>query len=187
MVAAMDSEDSSLQVGPPRHAASPQPTSPSAVSRRTKTKFTASRVVKDILGGRSTGISAWITRTPAIFMRPPRRESFCPRLEHVGFGVGAPNPAPGQRHCANIHAGRVAVKHDLGHENTDGGRMHEAVPRKGAGDAEAGHFLGRTEYAVIVRRQVPDPCIRRHHLDPASGSPRLTAARRRYGSGGPRR
>src|SRR5713226_971868 len=70
MVAATDSEDSSLQVGPPRQAASPQPTRPSPVSRRTKTKFIISRVVKDILCGRSTGMSAWITRTSAIFMDP---------------------------------------------------------------------------------------------------------------------
>src|SRR5438128_11769809 len=70
MVAATDSEDSSLQVGPPRQAASPQPTSPSGVSRRTKTKFIVSRVVKDILWGRSTGMSAWITRTSAIFIVP---------------------------------------------------------------------------------------------------------------------
>src|SRR6266478_7322465 len=70
MVAATDSEDSSLQVGPPRQAASPQPTSPSPVSRRTKTKFIISRVVKDILCGRSTGMSAWITRTSAIFIVP---------------------------------------------------------------------------------------------------------------------
>src|SRR5712664_1099221 len=70
MVAATDSEDSSLQVGPPRQAASPQPTRPSPVSRRTKTKFIISRVVKDILWGRSTGMSAWITRTSAIFIVP---------------------------------------------------------------------------------------------------------------------
>src|SRR5690242_7796736 len=90
MVAATDSEDSSLHVGPPRQAASPQPTIPSAVSRRTKTNCTASRVVKDILCGRATGISAWITRTLAIFMRPLPRESQCSRPEGVGFGVGAP-------------------------------------------------------------------------------------------------
>src|SRR5439155_23736053 len=70
MVAATDSEDSSLQVGPPRQAASPQPTRPSPVSRRTNTKFIISRVVKDILWGRSTGMSAWITRTSAIFIVP---------------------------------------------------------------------------------------------------------------------
>src|SRR5439155_16847117 len=70
MVADTDSEDSSLQVGPPRQAASPQPTSPSGVSRRTKTKVIVSTVEKDILWGRSTGMSAWITRTSAIFMEP---------------------------------------------------------------------------------------------------------------------
>src|SRR5713226_9804697 len=70
MVTATDSEDSSLQVGPPRQAASPQPTSPSPVSMRTKTKFIISSVVKDILCGRATGMSAWITRTSAIFMEP---------------------------------------------------------------------------------------------------------------------
>src|SRR5713101_4118595 len=75
MVAAMDSDDSSLQVGPPRHAASPQPTRPSAVSRRTKTKLTASRVVKDILWGRATGMSARMTRALAIFMRQYPRSS----------------------------------------------------------------------------------------------------------------
>jgi len=42
-------DDSSPQVGPSRHAASPQPTSPSPVSTRTKTKFTCSSVLKDIL------------------------------------------------------------------------------------------------------------------------------------------
>src|SRR6266704_2569481 len=75
MVAATDSEDSSLQVGPPRHAASPQPTKPSAVSRRTKTKLTASRVVKDILWGHATGMSAMLTRAPLIFMRQYPRSS----------------------------------------------------------------------------------------------------------------
>src|SRR5215510_11688808 len=68
MVTATDSDDSSLQVGPPRHAASPQPTRPSAVSRRTKAKLTASSVVKDILCGRLTGMSASTTRTSAIFI-----------------------------------------------------------------------------------------------------------------------
>ena len=82
----MDSEDSSLHVGPPRHAASPHPTSPSAVSSRTKTKFTASSVVKDILCGRSTGMSAWITRTSAIFMRPSRRESLAPVQNALAVG-----------------------------------------------------------------------------------------------------
>jgi hypothetical protein len=47
-VAAIDSADSSLQVGPPRQAASPQPTRPSRVSIRTNTKFTAVRVVNDM-------------------------------------------------------------------------------------------------------------------------------------------
>src|SRR5262252_10249699 len=90
MVAATDSEDSSLQVGPPRQAASPQPTSPSAVSKRTKTNCTASSVVKDILCGRATGISAWITRTLAIFMGPSLREWQCSCPEDAGFGVDAP-------------------------------------------------------------------------------------------------
>src|SRR5262249_19339656 len=90
MVAATDSEDSSLQVGPPRQAASPQPTSPSAVSRRTKTNCTASSVVKDILWGRATGMSAWITRTLAIFMQSCPREWSCSRPEDAGFGVDAP-------------------------------------------------------------------------------------------------
>ena len=44
-MAATDSADSSLQVGPPRQAASPQPTTPSRVSILTNTKFTASSVV----------------------------------------------------------------------------------------------------------------------------------------------
>src|SRR5580765_5627377 len=68
MVTATDSDDSSLHVGPPRHAASPQPTRPSAVSRRTNAKLTASSVVNDILCGRFTGMSARITRTSAIFI-----------------------------------------------------------------------------------------------------------------------
>jgi hypothetical protein len=68
MVATTDSADSSLQVGPPRQVASPQPTWPSEVSRRTKTKFTASRVVKDILCGRCTGMSALTTRRSASFI-----------------------------------------------------------------------------------------------------------------------
>src|SRR5215471_13132125 len=91
MMAATDSEDSSLQVGPPRQAASPHPTRPSTVSRRTKAKFTASRTVNDILCGRATGMSAWITRTLAIFMRPSPRESQCSRPEDVGVGVDAPD------------------------------------------------------------------------------------------------
>src|SRR5687767_14347996 len=68
MVAATDSADSSLHVGPPRHAASPHPTNPSCVSRRTKTKFTASRVVKDMWWGRRTGMSARTIRTSAILL-----------------------------------------------------------------------------------------------------------------------
>src|SRR4030095_4787175 len=69
MATATDSDDSSLHVGPPRHAASPQPTRPSAVSIRTKAKLTASSVVKDILCGGLTGMSARVTRTSAIFIR----------------------------------------------------------------------------------------------------------------------
>src|SRR5262249_16413643 len=91
MVAATDSEDSSLQVGPPRQAPSPQPTRPSTVSKRTNTKVTASKVVNDILCGRATGMPAWITRTLAIFMGPFPRESPCSRPEDVGFGVDAPD------------------------------------------------------------------------------------------------
>ena len=68
MVAATDSADSSLHVGPPRHAASPQPTRRSEVSARTKTKFTVSSVVNDILCGRRTGMSARTTRSSASFM-----------------------------------------------------------------------------------------------------------------------
>src|SRR5712691_12907362 len=106
MVAATDSEDSSLQVGPPRQAASPQPTSQSPVSMRTKTKFIVSRVVKDILWGRSTGMSAWISRTSAIFIVPhyprcedgrqarsgPSRCVIIERLEPL-LGHGRPVPA----------------------------------------------------------------------------------------------
>src|SRR5439155_8329754 len=69
IVTATDSDDSSLHVGPPRHAASPHPTRPSTVSTRTKAKLTASSVVKDILCGRFTGMSARMMRTSAIFIR----------------------------------------------------------------------------------------------------------------------
>src|SRR5687768_1923222 len=66
MTAWTDSADSSLQVGPPRQAASPQPTRPPRVSIRTKAKFIVSRVVNDMRCGRLTGMSARTTRTSPI-------------------------------------------------------------------------------------------------------------------------
>ena len=69
-MALIDSADSSLQVGPPRQAASPQPTRPSRVSIRTKTKFTAVSVVNDMWCGRLTGMSATISRTSPMVSGP---------------------------------------------------------------------------------------------------------------------
>src|SRR3989441_6417195 len=109
MVADTDSEDSLLQVGPPRQAASPQPTRPSPVSRRTKTKFIVSRVVKDILWGRSTGMSAWITRTSAIFIVPHYPCCEDGRQARSGAWSGTPGlhsaPRPERRKPAvrNLH------------------------------------------------------------------------------------
>src|ERR671912_809885 len=98
-----DSDDSSLHVGPPRHAASPQPTSPPRVSMRTKAKFTAWSVVNDILCGRFTGMSARITRTspmvrslgirPVIMhRRGAAREASRVEQREVGGGLAVHDP-----------------------------------------------------------------------------------------------
>src|SRR6516165_3721234 len=120
---AIDSDDSSLHVGLPRHAASPQPTRPSAVSRRTKAKLTASSVVNDILCGRLTGMSARITRTSAIFNASPGSASL-----GVDFELGSSGRAAEARRIEQrqIH-GRLAVEQPLGDVAAGGGGVLEAV------------------------------------------------------------
>src|SRR3989442_6565137 len=106
MVPAPDSDASSLHVGPPRHAASPQPVRPSVVSRRTKAKFTAASVVKDILCGRLTGMSARVTRTSAIFTGS---------LGVGGCFVGGPRTVEPARIEQREGQGRLAVPKPFRH------------------------------------------------------------------------
>src|SRR4029450_7147676 len=62
---------------------------------RTKAKLTASSVVNDILCGRLTGMSARITRTPAIFIALTRRRGvFGGRRRGGGAGGGGLKPVP---------------------------------------------------------------------------------------------
>src|SRR6266536_3973035 len=139
MVTATDSADSSLQVGPPRHAASPHPTRPPAVSRRTSAKFTARSVVNDMACGRLTGMSARMTRTWAIF------------TPFVSLGVGPTvvgrGAAPGK--AAGIEEREVergpAVEQPLGHVAPGGRRVLEAVTTEAHGEEETLHVGRRAD------------------------------------------
>src|SRR5713226_6469218 len=137
MVAATDSEDSSLQVGPPRQAASPQPTRPSPVSRRTKTKFIISRVVKDILWGRSTGMSAWITRTSTIFMEP--HYPCCEHGRQARSGSSRCHNDRSHRACYPRPAWAAAAKSEIANETVTRGLRALATQREiqGKGSADA--------------------------------------------------
>src|SRR5215831_4738744 len=141
-MAATDSADSSLHVGPPRHAASPHPTCPSAASRRTKTKFTTSSVVNDILWGRRTGMSARITRTSLIFMAAPlsRRSGRASSATSALQGrEGAPREQDERNDNQRLrdeHEHDEAVPADL-EEEPD--REHEADRRHAHGHLEALH------------------------------------------------
>src|SRR5215470_1042959 len=125
---AIDSDDSSLHVGPPRQAASPQPTRPSAVSIRTKAKLTASSVVNDILCGRLTGMSARTTRTSAIFTQSLGVGRF--------FVGGARAREPAGIEQRKVERG-LAVQQPLGDVAPGGRRVLEAVPAEADRDEEA--------------------------------------------------
>src|SRR5262244_3848217 len=153
IVTATDSEDSSLHVGPPRHAASPQPTRPSAVSRRTKAKLTASSVVKDILCGRLTGMSASTTRTSAMFIGSLRVGSFF---------VSDAGPAEPTRIEQRQVQRRLAVEEPLGDVAAGGGRVLEAVAAESDDHEEALDTRSPADDRVIVGRE-------RSEAGPAAG------------------
>src|SRR6185436_1656846 len=148
MVTATDSDDSSLHVGPPRHAASPQPTRPSAVSRRTKAKLTASSVVNDILCGRVTGMSARMTRTSAILIRLLGVD-----LEVSGGARAAESPGIEER---QVH-GRLAVEQPFRHVAAGRGRVLEAVAAEADRLEEAPDTRRPADDRVIVGRERPEP------------------------------
>src|SRR5688500_6384674 len=123
-----DSDDSSLQVGPPRHAASPQPTRPPRVSIRTKAKFTACSVVNDILCGRFTGMSAMMTRTS------PMVRSLGIRAVVVHFCGAAGEPCGVEEREVG---GGLAVNQPRGHVVPGGRRVLEAMAAEADGEEEA--------------------------------------------------
>src|SRR5262249_14846442 len=159
---AIDSDDSSLHVGPPRHAASPQPTRPSAVSTRTNAKLTASSVVNDILCGRLTGMSARTTRTPAIFNASAGNASLGVDLQLGSGGRAAESRGVEQR---QIHGWR-AVEQPLGDVATSRGRVLEAVAAESDRHEEALDARRPADDRMIVGRQRPE-------AGPAAGDARV--------------
>src|SRR5438132_2607023 len=148
IVTATDSDDSSLHVGPPRHAASPHPTRPSAVSTRTKAKLTASSVVKDILCGRFTGMSVRMTRTSAIFIRLLGVDL------QLGFGArAAESPGIEERQIQR----RLAVEQPFRDVATGRGRVLEAVAAEPDRHEEALDARRPPDDRVIVGRERPEP------------------------------
>src|SRR5688500_7970967 len=123
-----DSDDSSLHVGPPRHAASPQPTSPARVSMRTNAKFTACSVVNDILCGRFTGMSARTTRTS-------------PMVRSLGIRPIVVNPRRAAREASGVEEREIgsglAIHDPRGHVMSGGRRVLEAVAAEADGEEEA--------------------------------------------------
>src|SRR5438876_794761 len=143
-----DSADSSLHVGPPRHAASPQPTRPPRVSMRTKAKFISCSVVNDMWCGRLTGMSARETRTSAI-VRSLGIGSFVVRLRAAGREAAGVEER-------QVHR-RLAVAEPVGDRTSGGGRVLEAVPAEADGEEEPLHARRPADDRVIVGRQRPKP------------------------------
>src|SRR2546426_964303 len=151
------SATSALHGGPPRHAASPQPVRPSAVWTRTKAKLTASRVVKDILCGRFTGMSARVTRTSAIFTGS---------LGVGGrFGNGARAGEPTRIEEREIER-RLAVEQPFRHVAAGGRRMLKPMATEPDRQEEALDARRPPDDGVVVRRE-------RSEAGPAAGDTRV--------------